>query len=212
MAADGRVGRADGAVLFTGALAYTLFAIWSSRREAPEIAGEYRELQTALVARGAGAHWRWAPDAALIAGGLGLLVLGARWLVEAATAMARAIGLSELLIGLTIVAAGTSLPEVATSIVAALRGQRDIAVGNVVGSNLFNLMAVLGLAALVSPEGIAVSAQALAVDLPVMVLVALACLPVVASGRRIDRGEGALLLLGYVGYLSYLLAAARAHP
>jgi cation:H+ antiporter len=81
-----------------------------------------------------------------------------------------------------------------------------------VGSNLFNLMAVLGLAALVSPEGIAVSAQALAVDLPVMVLVALACLPVVASGHRIDRGEGALLLLGYVGYLSYLLAAARAHP
>ena len=138
--------------------------------------------------------------------------MGARWLVESAVAIARAWGVSELLIGLTIVAAGTSLPEVATSIVAALRGERDIAVGNVVGSNIFNLAAVLGLAALLSPAGVAASAPALRVDMPVMILVALACLPIVLSGGRIERWEGALLLLGYLLYLGYLALGASGHP
>jgi cation:H+ antiporter len=148
----------------------------------------------------------------LIVVGLALLVLGAHWLVEAAVAIARALGVGELVIGLTIVAAGTSLPEVATSIVAALRGERDIAVGNVVGSNLFNLMAVLGLTALVSPAGVAASLPARHVDMPVMILVAAACLPVVASDHRIERWEGALLLLGYALYLVYLVLGARQHP
>ena len=117
-----------------------------------------------------GSAWdrHWAVQVLLVAVGLGLLVLGADWLVEAAIAFARAFGVSELVIGLTIVAAGTSLPEVATSILAALRGERDIAVGNVVGSNIFNLLGVLGVSALVAPTGLAVAPAVLSFDLPVM--------------------------------------------
>jgi cation:H+ antiporter len=106
------------------------------------------------------------------------------------------------------VAAGTSLPELATSVVASIRGERDIAVGNVIGSNLFNLLAVLGLAGIVSPVGIAVSPQALHVDFPVMALVAMACLPVFFTGGRISRREGLLFLGGYIAYITYLILTA----
>ena len=112
------------------------------------------------------------------------------------------------MIGLTIVAAGTSLPEVATSIVAAIRGERDIAVGNVVGSNLFNIMGVLGISSLVSPQGVAVSSTAMELDLPVMVAVAVACLPIFFTGHLIARWEGGLFLAYYVAYTAYLVTAA----
>ena len=143
--------------------------------------------------------------------GLLLLVLGGRWFVDGATTIARGLGVSELVIGLTIVAIGTSLPEVATSLVAAFRGERDIAVGNVVGSNLFNIMGVLGIASLVSPAGIAVSQSALRLDIPVMIAVAIACLPIFFTGHRIDRWEGGLLLACYVAYtVSIVLTATLA--
>ena len=120
-------------------------------------------------------------------------------------------GVSELVIGLTIIAAGTSLPEVATSFVAAARGQRDIAVGNVVGSNIFNVLTVLGLTALVSPTGVAVTPAAQRFDIPVMVAVALACLPVFVSGYRIARWEGALFLVYYAAYAAYLILESQRH-
>lgn len=147
----------------------------------------------------------------LIAAGLGLLVLGATWLVDAAVRFAQYLGVSELVIGLTIVAAGTSFPEVATSIVAALRGQRDIAVGNVVGSNVFNILAVLGLTSAASPAGMAVAPSMLAFDLPVMIAVALACLPIFFTGNLIARWEGALFLGLYAAYMGYVLLAAQQH-
>ena len=103
----------------------------------------------------------WAVQLGLVVVGVGLLILGSRWLVDAAVAFATWLGVSDLVIGLTIVAAGTSLPEVATSILAAIRGERDIAVGNVVGSNIFNLAGVLGVSALVTPAGVPVSAAVL---------------------------------------------------
>jgi len=137
-----------------------------------------------------------------------LLVLGARALVDGASGLARAFGVSELLIGLTVVAGGTSLPELATSVVASLRGQRDIAVGNVVGSCLFNLLAVLGLAAAIAPEGVRVAPGAMAFDLPVMLAVAVACLPVFLTGHRIARWEGALFLGYYAAYVALLLLDA----
>ena len=211
MAADGRVSRAEGALLFAGVIAYSLLAMRLGRRESAVVQAEYRELEAALVGEPARGWRALVLDGLMIVAGLALLVLGARWLVESAVAVARALAVSELVIGLTIVAAGTSLPEVATSVVAAVRGERDIAVGNVVGSNIFNLLAVLGLAALVSPAGMAVAPQALRVDLPVMIVATVACLPVVASGRRIDRWEGALLLLGYGLYLTHLVLAAGEH-
>jgi cation:H+ antiporter len=139
----------------------------------------------------------------MVAGGLVLLVAGGELFIQAAISLARSWGFSKLVIGLTIVAAGTSLPEVATSVVAALKGERDLAVGNVVGSNLFNLMCVLGFTGLLAPNGIPVGEAALSRDLPVMVLVALACLPLFLIGRSIDRWEGAVLLGCYALYSAW---------
>jgi cation:H+ antiporter len=148
---------------------------------------------------------------ALIVIGLALLVLGARWLVGGAVAVAQALGVSDLLIGLTIVAAGTSMPEVATSVMASIRGQRDIAIGNVVGSNIFNLLAVLGSAAIVAPDGVPVAPQALRFDIPVMTAVALACLPIFFTAGRIARWEGCVFLAYYTAYITFLVLSATRH-
>lgn len=154
---------------------------------------------------------RLLPQAALVVAGLVLLVLGARWFVAAAVTLAQAWGLSEAVIGLTIVAAGTSLPEVAASVVATLRGQRDIAVGNVVGSNIFNILGILGVAGLVGKDGLVVAPGLVAFDVPVMVAAALACLPIFATAHRIARWEGALFLGYYVAYTAYLVLASGSH-
>ena len=156
-------------------------------------------------------RWRLsgaAVSVGFVVAGLGLLVVGARWLLAGAVGIASALGVSELVIGLTIVAVGTSLPEVATSIVAAIRGERDIAVGNAVGSNIFNILAVLGVAAAIGRDGVHVSPAALRFDIPVLIVVAAACLPVFYSARRIDRWEGWVFLLGYVVYTAYLIRRA----
>lgn len=137
--------------------------------------------------------------------GLLLLVLGASWLVEASSAIARAFGVSDLVIGVTIVAVGTSLPEVATSLVAAFKGERDMAAGNVVGSNLFNLLGVLGASSAVSANGVTVIDEALWFDIPVMVLVALVCWPVVRTQMTVARWEGGLMVFAYVLYTVYLV-------
>ena len=204
---DGRIGRLDGLLLFAGIVAYTFFLIRQSRRETASVRVEYEE------AFGGEARERssWPLNVGLIAAGLGLLVLGSRWLVDAAVTTAQALGVSELVIGLTIVAAGTSLPEVATSVLASLRGERDIAVGNVVGSNLFNLLAVLGLGSLVAPDGVPVPPGALSFDIPVMIAVAVATLPVFFTGYTIARWEGAVFLGYYVAYAVYLVLDATEH-
>ena len=203
LARDGLIGRFEAGILFAGLIAYTGFQIWEARREGVKA----EELQGGEV-KSTGSV---ALNVVFLAGGLGLLVLGANWLVDAAVEMARAIGVSELVIGLTIVAAGTSTPEVATSIMAALRGERDIAVGNVVGSNIFNILGVLGIAGLIAPSGIGVAPAALAFDIPVMVAVAVACLPIFLTGHTIARWEGALFFVYYVAYTAYLILAATAH-
>jgi len=201
LALDGAISRAEAALLAGLLLAYVAFLAWQSRAE-PK-ASEPRP------AHGWDAHW--AVQAALVAGGLALLVLGARWLVSAAVAFAQALGLSDLVIGLTVVALGTSLPEAATSIAAALRGARDIAVGNVVGSNVFNLLGCLGVAGLVSGDGLVVAPAVLNFDLWVMVAVAFACLPVFFTGCRIGRREGAVFLLYSAAYVAYVVLDAQGH-
>ena len=143
--------------------------------------------------------------------GLGLLVLGSKFLVDSSIAIARSFGVSELVIGLTLVAAGTSLPELATSVVASIRGERDIAVGNVIGSNIFNILAVLGGSSLFSAEGLTVSASALRFDIPVMIAVAVICLPVFITGQLIARWEGLLFLSYYVAYTAYLIMDSTNH-
>jgi len=206
LAVDGGVSRLDGALLFGLLVAYTVFLIRQSRKATRELEGECAaELGTS------GWDRHWSAQLALIAVGLALLVLGSNWLVEAAIVFAKYLGVSEMVIGLTVIAAGTSLPEVATSIMAALRGQRDIAVGNVVGSNTFNILGVLGLSSLVAPASLTVAPAMLAFDIPVMIAVALACLPIFFTGNLIARWEGALFFAYYFAYAAYLILAAREH-
>lgn len=205
---DGRVSLADGALFLALLLGYTLLLIVQSRREQRAAASSAGDEGAA-----GNSKWdrHWAVQILLIVGGLALLVLGARWLVEAAVTFAKHFGMSELVIGLTILAAGTSLPEVATSIIAAIRGQRDIAVGNVVGSNTFNVLGVLGVSAVAAPAGLAVAPALPAFDMPVMIAAAVACLPIFFTGHLIARWEGALFLGLYGAYTAYLVFAATAH-
>ncbi len=209
LALDGGIGRGEGLLLAGLVVAYTILLIRQSRRETAAAQAEV-EAEYAEAFDGARPGWRdhWGAQVLLILAGLALLLLGSRWLVEAAVEFARYLGVSELVIGLTIVAAGTSLPEVATSVMAAIRGERDIAVGNVVGSNIFNILSVLGFSAVVAPSELAVAPALLAVDLPVMVAVAVACLPVFFTGARVARWEGLLFLLLYAAYSGYLVLRA----
>jgi cation:H+ antiporter len=201
LALDGNINRFDGVILFGGIIAYTAFQIFQARRE-KQANGDEEVIEKPTT------PLQWLINIGLVIGGLVLLVLGSNWLVGGAIFIAQSLGVSELVIGLTIVAAGTSLPEVATSVIASIRGQRDIAVGNVVGSNIFNILAVLGLSSLVSPESINVAASALRFDIPVMIAVALACLPIFFTGRVIARWEGFVFLAYYVIYTVYLILAA----
>jgi cation:H+ antiporter len=206
LALDGTISTLDGAVLVALLLVYTVGLVVISRRQpasAPPVEVPGGDADGPLRLRSV--------QLGLIVAGLVLLVLGSRWLVSAAVEFARMIGVSELVIGLTIVAAGTSLPEAATSVMAALRGERDIAAGNIVGSNIFNILAVLGLTAVVAPSGLTVAPALLAFDIEVMVAASIACLPIVFTRHLIARWEGALFLAYYLAYTGYLILFAQDH-
>jgi cation:H+ antiporter len=200
---DGRLGWPEGMLFLAGLALFTLDVVRSSRRESPEIASEYEAGIRQPPAHAAVALLQ-------IAAGLVLLVLGSRWLVSSAVAVAEALGVDDTVIALTLVAAGTSMPEVATSVVATLRGQRDIAVGNVIGSNIFNLLGILGLASVLG-GGLAIAPAFENFDTPFMVAVSLACLPLVARRREISRGQGAFFFTAYLAYVSYLVLATKQH-
>jgi cation:H+ antiporter len=206
LAQDGALGRIECALMFVLLLAYTAFLVLQARRAS--VHGRTADAGDGAVAAATGSV---GVQLGLVAGGLVLLVVGAGWLVDAAVAFARDLGVSDLVIGLTIVAAGTSAPEVATSIMATLRGHREIAVGNVIGSNTFNVLGVLGLSGLVAPEALAVAPSVIAFDLPVMTVVALACLPVCFTGQVVARWEGGIFLGYYVAYTTYLVLYATDH-
>ena len=207
---DGAINWIDGAILFGLLLFYTAFLVIQSRRATKAESADFdAELQPA-----AANEWdaKLPVQIVLIVIGLVLLVLGSGWLIDSSIAFARAFGVSELIIGLTIVAAGTSMPEVATSITAAIKGERDIAVGNVVGSNTFNILGCLGLSGMVAGDlGLVMAPSLLAFDIWVMLAVALACVPVFLTGREIARWEGAVFVLYYVAYVAYLILAAQQH-
>jgi cation:H+ antiporter len=204
---DGNLSLLDGGILLLGGVSYICFLIVVSRRQGTGVKVEPADEHAVAAARGP----VWARNAGLIVAGLAMLILGSRWLVSGAVTVAESLGVSQLIIGLTVVAAGTSLPEVATSVIAALRGERDIAVGNVVGSNIFNILIVLGLAAMVAPDPISVPVSVLRFDLPILTAVMVACLPIFFTGHRIDRWEGALFLAYYVAYALFLVLAASGH-
>ncbi|GAA2019295.1 calcium/sodium antiporter [Pseudokineococcus marinus] len=238
LALDGDVGRLDGALLLVLLVAYVARSVVVSRRAdaagrapAPDgtapggtapggtapagTGGGGRPEGTSatrahgdLHARAAAPRPRVLRDALLVVAGVALLVGGAQALVGAASTIAADLGVSDLVVGLTVVAVGTSLPELATSVVAVVRGERDMAIGNVVGSGVFNLGAVLGLTALVSPGGVPVEESARTVDLPVMVGAAAVLLLLGALAADVSRLDGALLLLGYAAYTTHLVLGA----
>lgn len=204
---DGEVDQVDGLILFSGLITYLWLLLRQGKKESAAVKAEYeRQIETGEATRD-----RAPVNLLLVAAGLGMLVVGSNWLVDAAVTIAAALGVSSLVIGLTIVAGGTSLPEVATSVVASIRGERDIAVGNAIGSNLFNLLGVLGLTALITPGGINVASAAVNFDIPFMIAVAIACLPIFVHGHALLRFEGAIFVLYYIAYTTYLVLKASEH-
>jgi cation:H+ antiporter len=194
-------------MLFAGCLAYTVGSIRKSRREMRD--ARLVNQDPAPGAQAPPLFQRWVQPIALAVVGLAILVLGSAWVKSGAVALARWCGVSELVIALTVVAVGTSLPEVATSVAAALRGEREMAVGNAVGSNMFNILLVVGSISAISPEGLPVAADALRFNMPVMLGVAFACLPIFLTGGGISRVEGAFFLLYGATYTSFLIHKAR---
>ena len=207
MMLDGVVATWESALLVGAMVIYTVFLVWQSRRQSASADAEF-EGEVDL-----NSTWdrHWSVQLGLILLGLVALVTGSHFLVEAAVTTAKQWGVSDVVIALTIVALGTSLPEIATSVTAALKGQRDMAVGNVVGSNTFNILGCLGISGMFSTSGLVVAESVIHFDAWVMLAVALACLPIFISGREIARWEGVVFLLYYAAYTAYLILASQAH-
>ncbi|MDR8392600.1 calcium/sodium antiporter [Aliifodinibius sp. S!AR15-10] len=208
IALDQHISRIDGLLLVTGLIVYILVLVYMGIRNVNDTDKPDKNTITENNSTRIG---NWPLNVILVVGGLTLLVIGSRWFVNSAVTIANYFGISEVIIGLTIVAAGTSMPEVVTSIVAAIRNERDIAVGNVVGSNIFNIMGVLGISSIVAPAGIDVTEAIIGFDIPIMTAVAVACLPIFFSGGKISRWEGGLFLGYYVAYTLYLVLDATGH-
>ncbi|WP_436976951.1 calcium/sodium antiporter [Pseudomonas alabamensis] len=204
LALDRELGRLDGVLLLLGLLAY-LGMLWHQSRH-------YARIYPAPAAASPHRARFWTLTCGQILLGLALLSVAGHFLLEAAVEVATDLGLSERVIGLTVVAVCTSLPELAAASIAALRGERDIAVGTVIGSNLFNLLAVLGLTAVTAPQPLSISPNALDFDLPVMCGVALLSLPVFYSGYRITRVEGLVLLCLYLAYGLHVVSFTTGMP
>jgi cation:H+ antiporter len=213
MSWNGRIGRIEGGILLVGAILYTGFIIQQSRQD--DTPASLEDSGTPAVNIPPVPPRLTIPQLLVRLGWMGIsfamLVAGSRALVYSASSVARAMGVSELIIGLTVVAVGTSLPELATSVMASLKGEKDIAIGNVMGSNIFNLLFVMGACSLLAPDGLPVALPALRFDMPVMVAVAIACLPIFFTGGVVDRWEGLLFLGYYLAYTSYLVFNATQH-
>lgn len=199
-AINGTISILEGSALFACSIIYTVFAIFSARSgnsDNPDSETDTKKLTHPTV------------SFLLVILGLGMLVVGADLLVDTAEILARALGVSELLIGLTVVSIGTSLPELATSLMAAMKGMRDMAVGNVIGSCLFNVLAVAGAAAMFSGNGLEVAHALIRFDLPVMLAATVACLPIFATGHLIARWEGFVFFAFYLAYTAYLIMVSH---
>lgn len=203
MSLNGFISRWNALTLFAALVFYTLFIIRKSRKESADILKEYEE---AFPGNSGAKTWAGiAMQTLMVVVGLCLITFGADLLVKSAEKLARAFGISELIIGLTIVSVGTSVPELATSIIATLKGERDIAIGNIVGSCIFNILGIIGVIGLVAPDGIEVDPSVLKFDLPVAIAACIACLPIFFTGHKISRWEGALFFGYYAAYIAFLI-------
>jgi cation:H+ antiporter len=200
---DGNLSRSDGVVLMVAGVAYTLLVIYLARRESLAASAAFSEQYKPMAAPpGRGVLGA----VAMLGGGIAVIVYGAHLFVEGTVALARVWGVSDAFIGLTVVAIGTSSPELVTTLVSTLRGQRDIGIGNLLGSSIYNLVFILGTTSVVSAS-LPVPQELIRIDIPVMVVVTIACVPVFLTRRNVSRMEGALFTSAYVAYLAYLLVA-----
>jgi cation:H+ antiporter len=197
---DGTLTRPDGVVLLLGGLAYTAGLVRLGRRETDDAA----EPAAAIVAEAAG-RLEPARQVLLLLVGIVVVVIGAELLVDGAVSSARTLGVSDAVIGLTVVAVGTSAPELVTTVVSTVRGDRDLAIGNLIGSSIYNVGAVLGLTVVIAPHGVPVPDEVLAADLGLLVVATAAAVPVFLTHARISRVEGGLFVTTYIGYLTWLL-------
>ena len=206
MAWDGVLSRTEGMILIMAAVLYTVARVRVSRCESSAMHREFAQEYGAAAAdpERPGTSRAW--NGLLLVGGIALTVFGAQLLVSGAVDMAEAYGVSDAVIGLTIVAIGTSAPELVTTLVATMKDDRDVAVGNLIGSSIYNILVILGLTCVVAPGGVDVSDEILRIDLPLAAAVALVCVPVFRSDRRVSRLEGALFVATYLLYVSTLLA------
>lgn len=191
LGANGRIGRLEGAIFLLVLAGFTAFLLYYANADPAPMADD--------PDAGEGISLR---DGALVIGGLVALVVGSRWLVAGGTGLLSALGISDLVIGLTVLALGTSLPELAASVVGAVRGETEFAIGNVVGSNIYNILAVLGIVALITP--IEIQPATLRFELPIMIGFTVVLVGMMGYGRRLTRIDGAILIAGYLGFI-YLL-------
>lgn len=207
LAFDGKLTTLDGVILLAGFFAYSAYTyihIQRSKEDETEQIFEY-EKSIDELAKGS---WFYIKNGGMLLIGLAFIVAGSNWMVDSAVTIATVLGLSELVIGLTIVSIGTSLPEVATSLSAARKGNADIAVANVLGSNLYNVLLTLGLTLIIAPNVLDVSMDAINLDIPFMIAVSIACIPIFVAGFNLTRADGAIFLFYYLSYLAYLVLNA----
>ena len=205
LALDGILSLSDGVVLLLGLLAYSVFTYLQVRKNKVEIEELYEQDEEVQLASGT---WFYVKNVGILLVGLALIVQGANWMVNSAVSIAQLLGMSELVVGLTIVSIGTSLPEVATSMTAARKGNADIAVANVLGSNIYNVLLTLGLTIVVAPGVLEVSRNALLLDMPFMIAVAIGIIPIFLTGFDLNRKDALLFLFYYTAYLTYLVLEA----
>lgn len=205
MAWDGVLQAYEGILLLLAAVVYTVVLIRFSRMETASIKKEYEEEFEAKRTPPVKKTWLWAWNIALLGGGIYLTVIGADWLVSGAVSIASSLGVSDAIIGLTIVAVGTSAPELVTTIIATIKDDRDVAVGNLIGSSITNILVILGITCILVPGGIDVSKDILWFDLPLAALVAIICYPVFRSDKKISRTEGTVFVSLYLVYITSLI-------
>jgi cation:H+ antiporter len=202
---DGKLGRLDGILLVVLGVGYTIGILRTSRREVASVQAQYgAEYVPQNAGRKSTRPWL---DVLSLLAGIAVIVLGATLLVDGAVDAARSLGVSDAVIGLTIVAIGTSAPELVTTVVSTIRENRDIALGNLLGSSVYNIAIILGITVLAAPGDVQVPDEILGGDLLLMVGAAVACVPVFVSGGRISRREGGIYVAVYSAYLVWLLVS-----
>ena len=203
MAWDGVLSRTEGVIMILGAALYAGWIVVWTRRESQAVKDEYdHELGVPTAQRTRRAV---AVNVTLLVAGIVVIVVGADLLVDGAVQIAQTFGVSDAVIGLTIVAVGTSAPELVTTMVSTVKDDRDIAIGNILGSSVYNILLILGVTAVVAPSGAIVEPDLARIDIPVMVAATIVCIPVFITGRRVSRLEGGAFVASYLAYLMSLV-------